>query len=68
MDTPCLLIQATSGLTAVENDQGFLIAPAILNDLAPMAEQTILDGVLLDLSGIQAIEKGKESLVLKRPK
>ena len=40
MDTPCLLIRAISGLIAVGNDSGLLLAPAILNDSAPVAEQT----------------------------
>ena len=42
MDTPCLLIRATSGLITVDNDSGLLLALAILNDSAPMAEYTIL--------------------------
>ena len=33
-----MLIQAVSGLIAVENDSGLLLALAILNDSAPMAE------------------------------
>ena len=44
----------------MENDAGLLLALAILIDSAPMAEKTILDGTLLDLSGVLAIEKGKE--------
>ena len=38
MDTPCLLIRTISGLIAVENDSGLLLALPILNDSAPMAE------------------------------
>ena len=38
MDTPYLLVQAISGLIAVENDSGLLLALAILNNSAPMAE------------------------------
>ena len=38
MDTPCLLIRAVTGLIAVENDSGLLLALAALNDSAPMAE------------------------------
>ena len=68
MDTPCLLIWTISGLIAVENDSGLLLALAILNDSAPMAQETILDGTLLDLSVILTIEKGNESLLSKRPK
>ena len=49
----------------MENDSGLLVALAILNDSAPMAEWTILDGTLLDLSGILIIEKGNESLLSK---
>ena len=68
METPCLLIWAISGLIAVENDSGFLLALAILNDSAPMSEKTILDGTLLDLSDILAIEKGDESFLPKNQK
>ena len=32
------LMRAISGLIAVENDSGLLLAPAIPNGLAPMAE------------------------------
>ena len=39
IDNPSLLIRtAISGLIAVENDSGLLLALAILNDTAPMAE------------------------------
>ena len=38
VDIPCLLIQLLSGLIAVENDSGLLLALANLNDLAPMVE------------------------------
>ena len=38
MDTPCLLMQEIGGLIAVENDSGLLLALAILNDSAPLAE------------------------------
>ena len=68
MVTSCLLIRVKSNLTAVENDYGLLLAPAIFNDLAPMAEQTILDGTLLDSYGIPTTEKGNESLLSKRLK
>ena len=34
----CLLIRALSGLIALENDSGLLLALAILNNSAPMAE------------------------------
>ena len=68
MDTPCLLIWAVSGLIAMENGSGLLLPLAILNNSAPMREQTILDGVFIDLPGILAIEKGNESLLSKRPK
>ena len=68
IDTPYLLIWAISGLIVLENDSGLLLALAILNDSVPMAEKTILDGTLLDLSGILTIEKGNESLLSKRPK
>ena len=57
-----------SGLTAVENDSGFSFPLAILNDSAPMAEQPVLDGTSLDLSGILTIEKGNQSFSSKRPK
>ena len=43
MDTPYLIIRAISGLIAVGNDSELLLALAILNDSAPIAEQTILD-------------------------
>ena len=68
MDTPCLLIREISGLIAVDNDLWLLLALAILNDSAPMAEKTILDGTLLDLSGILTIEKENKSLLSKRSK
>ena len=68
MDTTCLLLRTKSGLIGVENDSGLLLALAILNDSAPMAEKTILHGTLLDLSGILTIEKRNESLLSKRPK
>ena len=68
MDTPCLLIREISRLIVVENDSGLLLTLAILNDSAPLAEETILDGILLDLSGILTIVKGNESLLSKRPK
>ena len=68
MDTPCLLIREIRGLIAVENVSWLLLALAILNDSAPMAEKTILHGTLLDLSGILTIEKRNESLLSKRPK
>ena len=48
MDTLCLLIRAISGLIAVENNSGLLLALAVLNDSAPMTEWTELDGILLD--------------------
>ena len=48
-----------SGLIAVENDSVLLLVLAILNDSAPISEQTILDSALLDLSSILTIEKGK---------
>ena len=67
MDTPCLLIRTKSDLLAAENDSGLLLALASLNDSAPMAEYAILDGTLLDLSGILTIGKGNESLLSKRP-
>ena len=38
MDTPCLLIWAISGLIAVENDLGLLLALAVNNDSVPVAE------------------------------
>ena len=57
MDTLCLLIWAINSLITVENDSGLLLALAILNDSAPVAEQTILDGTLRDLSGILTVEK-----------
>ena len=38
MDTPCLLIGVMSGLTAVENESGLLLALAILNESEPIAE------------------------------
>ena len=38
MVTPFLIIRAIIGLIAVENDSGLLLALAILNDSAPMAE------------------------------
>ena len=63
MGTLCLLIREISGLITVENDLVLLLALAILNDSAPMADKTILDGTLLDLSGILTIEKGNESLL-----
>ena len=62
MDTHCLLIRAINGLIAVKNDSGLLLALAVLNDLAKMAEKAILEGILLDLSGILTIEKGNQSL------
>ena len=68
MDTRCLLTEAVSGLIAVENDSGLFLALAILNDSAPKAEYAILDGTLIDLSGVLTIEKGNESLLSKRPK
>ena len=68
MDPPCLLIRAINGLIAVENDSVLLLAIAILNDSARMAEYTILNSTLLDLSGILTMEKGNEPLLSKRPK
>ena len=62
MDTPCLLMRAISGFIAVKNDSGLLLALAILDDSAPMAEYTLLDGTLFDLPGILTIKKGNESL------
>ena len=38
MDTACLLIHVISGAIAVENDSGLLLALAILNDSARIAE------------------------------
>ena len=38
MDTLCLLIWAINSLITVENDSGLLLALAILNDSAPVAE------------------------------
>ena len=38
METPWLFIPITSGLIAVENDSGMLLALAILKDSAPIAE------------------------------
>ena len=38
MDNPCLLIGAMSGLTAVENESGLLLALAILSESVPIAE------------------------------
>ena len=61
MDTPCLLMRAISGFIAVKNDSGLLLALAILDDSAPMAEYTLLDGTLFDLPGILT-KKGNESL------
>ena len=52
MDTPWLLTETISGLIAVENDLGLLLALEILNDSVAMAEQTILDSTLLEMSGI----------------
>ena len=62
------LLREISGLIAVENDSGLLLALTILDDSTPMAEQTILDGTLFDLTGILTIEKGYKSLLSKRPK
>ena len=59
METSCLLIRAICALNAVENDSVLLLALAILEDSATIAEQTVLDGTLLDLSDILTIEKGK---------
>ena len=61
-------MQARSGLISVENDLGLLLALTTLKDSAPMTKQTVLDGTLLDLSGILTIKKGNESLLSKRPK
>ena len=44
-----------------------LLALAILNNSAPMKEEVVLDGTLIDLSGILTIQKGNESLLSKRP-
>ena len=38
MHTPCLLIRERNRLIDVENDSELLLAPAILNDSAPMVE------------------------------
>ena len=38
METPWLFIPITGGLIAVENDSGMLLALAILQDSAPIAE------------------------------
>ena len=65
MDTQ---LRAIGGLIAVEKDPALLLAPAILNDSAPIAEYTILNGTLLYLSGIMTIEKGNECLLSKWPK
>ena len=62
------LLREISGLIAVENDSGLLLALTILDDSTPMAEQTILDGTLFYLTGILTIEKGYKSLLSKRPK
>ena len=59
METSCLLIRAICALNAVEKDSVLLLALAILEDSATIAEQTVLDGTLLDLSDILTIEKGK---------
>ena len=40
-----------------------LLVLAILNDSAPMAEQTVLDDTLLDLSGILTIKKEMSSFM-----
>lgn len=41
----------------LEDKWGLLLGLAILKDLAPIAELTLLNGTLLDLSDILAIEK-----------
>ena len=52
----------------LEDKWGLLLGLAILKDLAPIAELTLLNGTLLDLSDILTIEKQQnEYLLLKRP-
>ena len=41
----------------MENESGLQLALAIFNDSAPIAENTMLDVALIDLSGILTIEK-----------
>ena len=50
-DTSTCSYGKMSSLVAVENDSGLLLALASHNDSAPIAEQTMLNGTLLDLSG-----------------
>ena len=66
LDDHCLLIQAISGLIALENDSGLLIALEILNNSATMAQYTVREGTLLGFSGIVTMKN--ESLLSKRPK
>ena len=57
MDTPYWLMQAISGLISLKSDSGLLVGPVILNNPKPTTKKTILDGTLLDLSGILTTEK-----------
>ena len=66
-DPPFQLKWAKSGLIVVENESKLLLAIAVIHDSAPIAEKTLLDGILLEVSGIWTIEKGNESLLSHRP-
>ena len=55
-------MRAISGFIAMKNDSGLLLALAVLDDTALMAEYTLLDGTLFDLPRILTIKKGNESL------
>ena len=60
---PLPVHKSNSGLIAVENDSGLLLALVILDDSAPTAEETVLHGTLLDFSAILTIEKGNRSIL-----
>ena len=47
-----------NGLIAVENESGLILALVILQDLAPIAEESMLAGAILEFKGsIQYIRK-----------
>ena len=51
----------------MENKSGLLLSQETFNDAPPIAEKTMLDGTLLDLTGILIIARANESLLSKRP-
>ena len=50
----------------MKNESGLLLAPSIINNSAPIAEETLLYCTFFDLSGILTIETENGSLIPKR--